>query len=58
MRPVNEDQTVKEINPHINMSPEESLSLSYSHSFLPALSAPESFIIDTTGYSRAEGEYA
>lgn len=23
MRPVNEDQTVKEINPHINMSPEE-----------------------------------
>lgn len=29
MRPVNEDQTVKEINPHINMSLEESLSLSF-----------------------------
>lgn len=27
MRPVNEDQTVKEINPHINMSPEESPTL-------------------------------
>jgi len=33
MRTVNEDQTVKEINPHINMSPEESpclLSFSFS----------------------------
>lgn len=34
MRPVNEDQTVKEINPHINMSPEEAPTL-FSVSLFP-----------------------
>lgn len=58
MRTVNEDQTVKEINPHINMSPEESpclLSFSFSLSFSSSsFLLPESFIIDTTSYSRRE----
>ncbi|KAL0105306.1 hypothetical protein PUN28_016747 [Cardiocondyla obscurior] len=63
MRTVNEDQTVKEINPHINMSPVESpltppppplvlfLFLAF---FAASFPPPESFIIDTTSYSRGE----
>jgi len=43
---------MKEINPHINMSHEESLRL--LPLFLASLSRLESFIIDTTGYSREE----
>lgn len=60
MRTVNEDQTVKEINPHINMSPKESpclLSFSFSRSLSFSsfsFPPPESFIIDTTSYTRRE----